>query len=71
MPPQATSKEEGKMPSVVPIPEPLEHSSSQRGAHDAAANSAAEGEFPSALSRDSSRHIIGHAGSLANGSYFP
>lgn len=61
------------MPSVVPIPQPLPHSTSQRGANtaDAAVNSAGDSEFQLPLSRNSSLNLNGHpaSGDQVNGEH--
>jgi len=79
MPPHAgTPKQEvAAMTSVVPTSPPLEHSRSRAGSPLDSSDvvSSGEEEFhpggpaPAVLSRDSSQHVMSHAGIFANGKH--
>ena len=74
MAPQTINGEVLNMPSSIP-PNALENSSSRRRGdqtfpHDDTTSAITDSEgahFPTVLSRDSSQHLVGHAGIMANG----
>lgn len=74
MAPQTINGEVLNMPSTI-HPNALENSSSRRRGdqtfpHDDTTSAIPESEgahFPTVLSRDSSQHLVGHAGIMANG----